>query len=48
MELNEYQKEAKASSHVEQGSDISNLLILGLGIAGEAGEVADEIKKLLP
>ena len=46
MELNEYQKEAKASSHVEQGSDISNLLILGLGIAGEAGEVADEIKKL--
>ena len=49
MNFNEYQYEAKqrSKSQVGIGDDLMTLMILGLGIAGEAGEVADEIKKLV-
>jgi NTP pyrophosphatase (non-canonical NTP hydrolase) len=43
MELNEYQKEAIEVAFYE-GDDV---IYLALGITGEAGEVADHVKKML-
>lgn len=42
--LNEYQELAARTLSSRKLSDV-NLAVLGLGIAGEAGEVADLIKK---
>ena len=46
MDLNEYQKQATDNSKAPLHGDERDLVILGLGIGGEAGEVCDEIKKL--
>ena len=46
MDLNEYQKQATNNSKAPLHGDERDLVILGLGIGGEAGEVCDEIKKL--
>ena len=43
MEINEYQKLAMRTANPE----CKNLSNVGLGLAGEAGECADEIKKHL-
>ena len=45
MELREYQLAARETSiDIKTAGEIA---VLGLGIAGEAGEVADHIKKLI-
>lgn len=45
MTLDEYQAEAARTAGTGRG--VLELPYLGLGIAGEAGEVADEIKKII-
>ena len=47
LNLNEYQIQSKKNSKVVMTKETASLMILGLGIAGEAGEVADWIKKLV-
>ena len=47
MNLNEYQVAAKHNSKVKDDDTPYFMAIWGLGIAGEAGEVADHIKKVL-
>lgn len=48
MTINEYQKEAMRSVNLESLNDrAKGLSNTGLGITGEAGEVADLIKKLI-
>ena len=45
MELNDYQREArKTALYPEAGS---NVIYPTLGLVGEAGEVADKVKKIL-
>jgi NTP pyrophosphatase (non-canonical NTP hydrolase) len=44
--LNEYQADAKRTMAKRQ-LDFFNLAVAGLGITGEAGEVADYIKKVV-
>lgn len=43
MELNEYQKLAEKAAFYEK----DDVVYLALGITGEAGEVADHVKKML-
>ena len=45
--LNEYQKQAKEVSKVPMPNDTTSLMIFGLGVAEEAGEVAGWIKKMV-
>ncbi|MFT5036778.1 MAG: NTP pyrophosphatase (non-canonical NTP hydrolase) [Candidatus Azotimanducaceae bacterium] len=45
MDLNEYQAIAHSTAQYPNVGD--NLPYLGLGIAGEAGEVADKVKKFI-
>lgn len=47
MELNEYQEKASKTAQWENDSDQYLLAYLGLGIVGEAGEVAEKIKKVM-
>lgn len=47
MDLNEYQRLAMRTKNRGDIGGIPDLAVAGLGIAGEAGEVADEIKKVL-
>ena len=47
MRLNDYQDEAKRVSKVPEGDKVLDLAIYGLGITGEAGEVADHVKKAI-
>lgn len=49
MKLNDYQKQTwKTAKYPHAGeNDIVALSYLGLGITGEAGEVAEKIKKIL-
>ncbi len=48
MDFNEYQKRASETAIFDSlGSDIMKLSYLTLGITGEAGEVAEKIKKIL-
>ena len=46
MNLNEYQELSIKHSKVRMPEGIMSLMILGLGISGEAGEVSDIIKKV--
>lgn len=43
MDLNEYQCQA----HSTAGEECNTLMYLGLAICGEAGEVAEKIKKII-
>ncbi len=45
MDFNEYQKKSRVTAKYPNVGD--NLPYLGLGIAGESGEVADKIKKFI-
>ncbi len=45
MDFTEYQKKSRVTAKYPNVGD--NLPYLGLGIAGESGEVADKIKKLI-
>lgn len=45
MEFDEYQKKSRVTARYPQLGD--NLPYLTLGIAGEAGEVADKVKKFI-
>ena len=47
MDLNEYQKLASKTAKFEEYSEIEKLSYLALGINGEAGEVAEKIKKVI-
>ena len=47
MQLNEYQTEARRVSKVKDDDTPYVWAIWGLGLAGEAGEVADHVKKIL-
>lgn len=47
MELNEYQKFAKDTALYPGRNAIDGLLYTVLGLNGEAGEVADKVKKIL-
>ena len=47
MQLNEYQIEARRVSKVKDDDTPHFWAIWGLGLAGEAGEVADHVKKIL-
>lgn len=52
MEFNEYQKKAAEYDCFEKPDELSNLTEAGflekvLGLAGEAGETADKIKKIV-
>jgi NTP pyrophosphatase (non-canonical NTP hydrolase) len=49
MTLDEYAREVAVVVGIEAGRPVSNekLAYVALGLAGEAGEVADEIKKVL-
>ena len=45
MTLNEYQNHALETAIFQGRGEFSGLMYLGLGMAGEAGEVADNVKK---
>lgn len=45
MELNEYQKESRATAKYPNAGD--NFVYPTLGLAGETGEVVEKIKKLM-
>ena len=45
MDFNEYQKESRKTALHPNAGD--NLPYLALGVAGEAGEVADKVKKFI-
>ena len=47
MQLNDYQTEAKRVSKVTADETPLFWAICGLGLAGEAGEVADHVKKII-
>ncbi len=48
MDFNEYQKEASKTAIFDAlGSEAMKLSYLALGVTGEAGEVAEKIKKIL-
>lgn len=47
MEANQYQRLALVTAAPPGDSQSLHLAILGLGIAGEAGEVADLLKKVI-
>jgi len=47
MQMNEYQHETRRTATGGEASDDMRLAIFALGVAGEAGEVADLIKKWL-
>ncbi len=47
MTFDEYQRMALRTKNRGDIGGIPDLAVAGLGIAGEAGEVADEIKKVL-
>lgn len=49
MELNEYQKKAAETDHFTEVHDLMapGMLEKVLGLAGEAGEVADDVKKVI-
>lgn len=47
MDLNEYQKQAlRTAAHLMRKTDI-DFGVVALGVAGEAGEVADYVKKVI-
>ncbi len=46
MKLDEYQKKAKLTAHLES-VPVDPLVFLALGLTGESGEVAEKIKKIL-
>ena len=46
MHLNEYQKQAKKTFLMDEKSDLG-LYYLTMGLTGEAGEVANKVKKVL-
>ena len=46
MNLNEYQQQAKLNSKAPLYGDERDLVVMGLGIAGETGEVCNDLKKL--
>ena len=45
MTLNEYQNHALETAVFQGRGEFSGLMYLGLGLAGESGEVTDHIKK---
>jgi len=45
MDINDYQNKALKSAFYTGDNIIPDMAYLGLGVAGEAGEVADKIKK---
>lgn len=45
MTLNEFQETIERTAPLDNGKTERRLVIFGLGVAGEAGEVADLIKK---
>ena len=45
MTLNEYQNHALETAVFQGRGDFTGLMYCGLGLAGEAGEVTDQIKK---
>lgn len=47
MTLNEYQNIALETAIFQGRGEFSGLMYLGLGLSGEAGEVADNVKKAL-
>lgn len=47
MNFNEYQEEAHKTAVYEKGNRKEDLVYLALGISGEAGEIANKIKKML-
>ena len=47
MDFDEYQKLATRTATFEGKQKEYQLLYLGLGIAGEAGEIAEKLKKIL-
>lgn len=48
MELNEYQKKAGETAHFHQAADShwDDVVYCTLGLAGEAGEMANKVKKV--
>lgn len=46
-ELNEYQRDAARTLTVVPGAEKGQLAIMGLGLTGESGEVAEMLKKYL-
>ncbi len=47
MNFNEYQKEARKTLIVDFKDDFQAFAYFALGLNGEAGEVADKVKKIL-
>ncbi len=47
MDFNEYQKQASQTATFEGKQEEFKLMYLALGIAGEAGEIAEKIKKII-
>lgn len=47
MDFNEYQKKASVTATFTGKQEEYQLMYLALGVAGEAGEVAEKIKKLM-
>ncbi len=47
MDFKEYEKQAAATAHFTDKQQEYILAYLALGVAGEAGEVAEKIKKIL-
>lgn len=46
MDLNRYQNHAKRFAVYEPKQGVTSLMYCGLGLAGEAGELANKIKKI--
>ncbi len=47
MDFDEYEKLAAKTAHFDDRTEEYKLMYLALGVAGEAGEVAEKIKKIM-
>lgn len=47
MDLNEYQKQAATTDKTTNDDRVYSLMYLSMGLAGEAGEVVEKMKKII-
>ena len=47
MDFSEYQKESRKTALYPKGTDMTALSYVTMGLVGEAGEIANKVKKIL-